>query len=93
MKKSVIFTNIPYIRKNIPIYLDQDSLDSFGMRPNKLPEIPEEMPNIPMPRQNRRRLSRQRTPVRSAPLPQPQPGPSTPSSEPRTDATNNPDDR
>ena len=73
-----------------------ESGDSFGLPPNELPDIPEDMLTIPMPRQNRRHLSRSR-PSRSAP-PQPPvaPGPSPASAastdNPNSDATNQ-DDR
>ena len=75
-----------------------ESADSFGLGTNELPDIPEEMPTIPMPRVNRQRLSRS-WPIRSVPQPTespvtPEPAQSGTSSEtPRTDATQNQDDR
>ena len=75
-----------------------ESGDSFGLPPNELPDIPEEMLTIPMPRQNRHRLSRSQ-PLKSAPpttQPPLSPGPSLASAastdNPNSDATNQ-DDR
>ena len=68
-----------------------ESADSFRLGPNQLPDIPEEMPTIPMPRANRRRLSKSQ-PVRSAPPPRSppvQPTTSGTSDNSRTNATHN----
>ena len=75
-----------------------ESADSFGFGTNELPDIPEEMPTIPMPRVNRQRLSRSR-PIRSVTQPSespvsPEPSEVGTSSEtPRTDSTQNQDNR
>ena len=75
-----------------------ESGDSFGLPPNELPYIPEEMLTIPMPRQNHCRLSRSR-PSRSAPpttqppvAPGPSPASAASTDNPNNDATNQ-DDR
>ena len=75
-----------------------ESADSFGLGTNELPDIPEEMPTIPMPRVNRWCLSRSQ-PIRSVPQPSesplsPEPAQVGTSSEtPRTDSTQNQDNR
>ena len=67
-----------------------ESADSFWLGLNQLPDIPEEMPTIPMPRANRRQLSKSQ-PVMSSPPRSPpvQPTTSGTSDNSRTNATHN----